>query len=99
MPHAHSLMYLSTVPPPLPNSQQHPGVGSAILVVSFRLKLQESPIKIARFLPAGPLCIMGTSALVPVNLDSLELQGSAGSVTNRQNKLARERVSLPNLPG
>lgn len=38
---------------------------------------------------------MGASTLVQMNLDSLELQGSADSAANKQNKPARERASPP----
>lgn len=55
-----------TMPPPLPNSQQHSGAGSAIFVVSFRLKLQESPTWIAELSsPHGSSLYYGCFCLGP----------------------------------
>lgn len=57
--------------PPLPNSQEHSGAGSAIVVVSFRLKLQGSPTRIVECLLHTDPLFLGASALVQINVDSL----------------------------
>lgn len=57
------------------------------------------PPKLLNFSPQVLFVLMDASALVPTNLDSLELQGSAGSVTNKTNLLGKELPFLPNLTG